>query len=338
MIDLRSDTVTTPSPAMLDAMVGASIGDDVFGDDPTVNLLQQRVADLLGKEAALYVPSGTMSNQIALRCHTSPGDQIICEDGAHIYRYEGGAPAVLSGITVTCIKTPGGTMTWELIAPSINPDNIHCSPPRLICIENTHNRAGGRVISQDIIEDIAANARKAGLSMHLDGARLWNSHVASGIPFKSLADPFDSVSVCFSKGLGAPVGSVLSGSRKFIDKAIRVRKMLGGGMRQSGLLAAACIYGLDNNIDRLAIDHENAQTIASGVDNPLLEITHPVETNIIVFAVSDTAGLIEHLEKCGVKAVLFGTGLVRMVTNLTVSSDDAKTALTALNSYTGENS
>ncbi|MCP4145531.1 MAG: low-specificity L-threonine aldolase [bacterium] len=338
MIDLRSDTVTTPSPAMLEAMVGASIGDDVFGDDPTVNLLQQRVADLLGKEAALYVPSGTMSNQIALRCHTSPGDQIICEDGAHIYRYEGGAPAVVSGVTVTCVKTPDGTLTWELIAPSINPDNIHCPPPRLICIENTHNRAGGRVIPQNLIEDVAVNARKTGLSLHLDGARLWNSHVASGIPFKTLAGPFDSVSVCFSKGLGAPVGSVLSGSRKFIDKAIRVRKMLGGGMRQAGLLAAACIYGLDNNIERLSIDHQNAQTIANGVDNPFLSITHPVETNIIVFAVSDTAGLIEHLEKCGVKAVLFGTGLVRMVTNLTVSSDDAKTALAALNSYTGDNS
>jgi threonine aldolase len=336
MIDLRSDTVTIPSPAMLDAMVGAFVGDDVFGDDPTVNLLQSRVAEILGKEASLFVPSGTMSNQIAIKCHTNPGDQVICEAGSHIYRYEGGAPAVISGVTLTTIHTEDGTLTWDLVKPALNPDNIHCSAPRLICIENTHNRAGGRIISQETIKDISQNARNLGVNMHLDGARLWNCHVETGLSLKELASPFDSISVCFSKGLGAPVGSVLSGSRNFINRAIRVRKMLGGGMRQSGILAAACLFALDNNIERLAADHQNAQLIADGLDTPLINLTHKVETNIIVFSVKNPDYLLAHLEKRGVKAVFFGDGLVRMVTNLNVNTDDAETAIHALNSYSGE--
>jgi len=237
-VDMRSDTVTRPTPAMREAMMAADVGDDVFGDDPTIIRLQAEVAALLGKAAALYVPSGTMSNQLAVKAQTGPGDQVVLEDGAHIYRYEAGAPGVISGVQLTCVPTSDGLLDWPAIGAALNPDNVHCAPPALVCLENTHNRAGGRILPQDEVVRIGEEVHARGLRFHLDGARLWHAHVASGTGLAQLAAPFDSVSVCFSKGLGAPVGSVLVGDRPTIDRAYRFRKMLGGGMRQAGILAA----------------------------------------------------------------------------------------------------
>jgi len=241
LIDMRSDTVTRPTSGMMQAMMDAEVGDDVFGDDPTINRLQDVVAERLGKEAALYVPSGTMSNQLALMAQTSRGDQVVLEDGAHIYRYEVGAPAVLSGVLLSCVKTADGIMTWPDVEGALNPEASYCAPPAMVCLENTHNGAGGRILPQSGVLDIAKEVQQRGLRFHLDGARLWHAHVATGLSLAELAAPFDSVSVCFSKGLGAPVGSVLVGDRSTITRAYRFRKMLGGGMRQGGILAAACL-------------------------------------------------------------------------------------------------
>jgi threonine aldolase len=253
IIDLRSDTVTRPTPGMRQAMAAAEVGDDVFGDDPTVIALQDRVAALLGKEAALYVPSGTMSNQLALLAQTRPGDQVVLEDGAHIYRYEAGAPSVLSGVLLTCVKAPGGQIDWPLVEGALNPaDNVHIAPPSLVCLENTHNGAGGRIVPQENVRTIAEGAHGRRLRVHLDGARLWHVHVATGASLAELAAPVDTVSVCFSKALGAPVGSALVGDRETIVRAHRFRKLLGGGMRQAGILAAGCLHALDHHLESLA--------------------------------------------------------------------------------------
>ncbi|MCP4572989.1 MAG: aminotransferase class I/II-fold pyridoxal phosphate-dependent enzyme [bacterium] len=337
-IDMRSDTVTRPTPAMLAAMADAELGDDVFGDDPTVNRLQERVADLLGKEAALYVPSGTMGNQLAVRAQARAGDQVVLEDGAHIYRYEAGAPAVLTGVQLTCVPAPGGLLDWPLVKSALNPDNVHCAPPSLVCLENTHNRAGGRIMPQSDVVAIAAGAHARGLCVHLDGARLWHAHVATGTALADLAAPADTVSVCFSKGLGAPVGSVLAGDAGAMATAYRFRKMLGGGMRQAGLLAAACLHALDHHLERLAEDHDHAQHLAGGLANPHLKINHPVDTNIVIFDVADPGGdeaLLEHLAAGGVLGVGFGPGRVRLVPNLDTSAADVRRALDVLNAYTG---
>ena len=286
MIDMRSDTVTVPTEPMRQAIARAQVGDDVFGDDPTINLLQERVAELLGKEAALYVPSGTMGNQLALRSQTQPGDQVVLEDGAHIYRYEAGGPAALSGLLVTCVEAPGGILDWPMVEGALNSPNVHCAPPALICLENTHNRAGGRILPQANVVRIAEQAHARGLRVHLDGARLWHVHVATGASLAELAGPADSVSVCFSKALGAPVGSVLAADRRTITRAHRFRKMWGGGMRQAGILAAACLYALDHHLERLAEDHAHAAMIARGLDHPDLKVNHPVETNIVILDVA----------------------------------------------------
>ncbi len=338
IVDMRSDTVTRPDAGMRQAMAAAEVGDDVFGDDPTVNRLQDEVAALLGKEAALYVPSGTMGNQLALRAQTRHGDQVLLEDGAHIYRYEAGGPAALSGLLTTCIPAPEGILTADLVEAALNPDNVHCAPPSLVCVENTHNRAGGRILPQENLRAIAELAHDRGLRVHLDGARLWHAHIATGLSLAELAGPADTVSVCFSKGLGAPVGSVLAGDRGTIARAHRFRKMLGGGMRQVGILAAACLYALEHNLPRLIDDHRRAARIASALDNPALAVNHPVETNIVIIDVMGPGrdeALLRHLERAGVLAVGFGPGRVRLVPNLDTDDAAVDRAIEALNAFSG---
>ena len=297
MIDLRSDTITRPTPAMRAAMNAAEVGDDVFGEDPTVNLLEEAVADRLGKEAAVFVPSGTMSNQVAVKVHTRPGDEILCDANCHIYCYEQGGPAVLSGATCRLIDGDYGILDVTQLEDKIRPDDQHCVRTRLVCLENTHNRGGGRVYPIEKIEAISRWARKHNLAMHLDGARLWNAVVATGIPAREWARHFDTVSVCFSKGLGAPVGSALAGPRDLIRAARRARKLFGGGMRQAGVIAAAALYALDHHVERLAEDHRNAQIIAQAIaDTPGLRLTPPeVETNLIWVYVEPEMGSVKEV-------------------------------------------
>src|SRR5438876_1733963 len=254
-IDLRSDTVTRPTPGMRAAIQAAEVGDDVFGEDPTVNRLQERVAALLGKEAALYVPSGTMSNQIAIKTQTVPGDELLCEATCHVYNYEAGGPAVLSGVMCRTIDGDCGLVDVSQLADKIRPVNEHLVRTRLVCLENTHNRGGGRIYPLEKIRAISSWAHRHGLLVHLDGARLWNAVVATGIPAAEWAKHCDSVSVCFSKGLGAPIGSALVGTRELVAKARHIRKLFGGGMRQAGVAAAGALYALEHHIERLAEDH-----------------------------------------------------------------------------------
>jgi threonine aldolase len=282
MIDLRSDTVTRPTEAMRAKMAAAEVGDDVYGEDPTVAALQERVAAMLGKESALFVSSGTMGNQLAIRCHTEPGDEVIVGEGAHPMFHESGAAPALSGIQFA-IAGKGGLYTADEMEALIKPKAYWSPRTSLVCVENTHNRAGGRIFPQDAAVAVATRAHAHGLGVHLDGARLWNAHIATRRPLNELAAPFDTVSVCFSKGLGAPVGSALAGPRPFIERARRFRKMWGGGMRQSGILAAAAIFALDHHLERLASDHAHAQKLAqatakiAGVRVDLAT----VETNIV---------------------------------------------------------
>src|SRR5947209_3024295 len=259
VIDLRSDTVTRPTPGMRAAMQAAEVGDDVFGEDPTINRLQERVAALLGKEAALYVPSGTMSNQICIKAHTQPGDELLCEATCHVYNYEAGGPAVLSGVTCRTIEGDYGVLDITQLEDKVRPVNDHLVRTRVVCLENTHNRGGGRVYPLEKVQAISAWAHRHGLIMHLDGARLWNAVVATGTPAREWARHFDSVSVCFSKGLGAPIGSALAGTRDFVTRAKRVRKLLGGGMRQAGVAAAGALYAVEHHVERLAEGHPNAR-------------------------------------------------------------------------------
>src|SRR3954447_12374254 len=258
-IDLRSDTVTRPTPAMRRAMAEAEVGDDVLGEDPTVLELERRTAELLGKEAALFVPSGTMANQIAVGVHAGQGDELICDATSHIYVWEGGGIARLWGATTRTVSGDRGLIDLSTIKGMIRPDDSHYVRTRLVCLENTHNRGGGRVHPLGQVAAISAWARGHGLAMHLDGARLMNAVVASGVPAAEWASHFDTVSVCFSKGLGAPVGSILAGTAEAIRKAHRLRKAFGGGMRQAGILAAAALYALDHHVERLAEDHRHAQ-------------------------------------------------------------------------------
>jgi threonine aldolase len=335
---MRSDTVTRPTPEMRAAMLEAEVGDDVFGDDPTVIRLQEVVAERLGLESALFVPSGTMSNQLALKAQTSPGDQVVLEDGAHIYRYEGGGPGLLSGVQLTCVPTAEGLLAWPQVVAALHPDNIHYAPPALVCLENTHNRAGGRILPQEEVVRIGTEVHARGLRLHLDGARLWHAHVATGTSLADLAAPFDTVSVCFSKGLGAPVGSVLAGDRATIVRAHRFRKVFGGGMRQVGMLAAACLYALDHHLERLAEDHVHARLLAAGLDHPDLAVNHPVDTNIVIVSVQGAGGdesLLAHLAKEGILAVGFGPGRVRLIPHLEHSRADVQRVVDALNGWPG---
>ena len=320
MIDLRSDTVTRPSDGMKDAMMNAAVGDDVFGEDPTAIELQDEVAALLGKEAALFVPSGVMSNQLAVRVHTSPGDEVILESGCHIANHETGAASALAGAQLRCVEGDRGIMNPADVEAAIRPGYYWEPNPRLICIENTHNQAGGVVYPLAIIRQIAAIAQAQNLSLHLDGARLWNASLASGVSEADFAGPFDSVSVCLSKGLGAPVGSVLAGNASFIKKAHRFRKMYGGGMRQVGILAAAGLFALRNQKSDLARDHSNAKRLALGLSEIGSFTLDPslVQTNIVMFDVSngfDAQGALKTMKSNGILMVPFGPHTIRATTH-----------------------
>jgi threonine aldolase len=329
MIDLRSDTVTRPTPAMRAAMAAAEVGDDVFADDPSVNALQERIAALLGKEAALFLPTGTQSNLCGLMAHCGRGDEYLVGQMAHTYRWEGGGAAVLGSIQPQPLaQAPDGTMALTEIEGAIKPDDAHFARTRLLALENTW---GGKVLPQDYVLAATALARSRGLATHLDGARLFNAAVASGgdarAAARRLAEPFDTVSVCFSKGLGAPVGSALCGPRELIARAHRVRKMLGGGMRQAGVLAAAVLHALDHHIDRLAEDHANARRLAEGLQGlPGVQCEMP-QTNIVFVDVAPERahGVVDRARAQGVLC----TGLyrLRLVTHLDVSRPDIDRAI-----------
>jgi threonine aldolase len=331
-IDLRSDTVTRPTPGMRAAMANAEVGDDVFGEDPTVIRLQERVAALLGKEAALFVPSGTMSNQICLKAQTQPGDELICESTCHVYNFEAGGPAVLSSVTCRTLEGEYGILDVGQLEDKIRRVDDHLVRTRVIALENTHNRGGGRVYPLEKIRAISTWAHANSLIMHLDGARLWNAMVATGIPAAEWCRHFDSVSVCFSKGLGAPIGSALAGSREFIIRARRVRKLFGGGMRQAGVIAAAALFSLDHHIERLAEDHLHARVIAQAItDTPGLRLDPPeVETNLVWFEVDPELGsakdIAARLKQKGIWVQPVGGHTIRVCTHLDVSAAQAERA------------
>jgi threonine aldolase len=332
IIDLRSDTVTRPSPGMRRVMADAEVGDDVYGEDPTVNLLQRRVAGLLGKEDALFVTSGTMGNQLSIKVHTQPGDEIIVEGDAHVFQYETGGAAFLSSVQVHTVHGTRGILTPELVRGAIRPKIYYMPRTRVVCLENTHNRAGGTIYPLEVIRQIADVAREHGLRMHLDGARLWNASAATGIAPEVYAAPFDSVSVCLSKGLGAPVGSVIAGTRAFIEAALHYRKIFGGGMRQAGILAAAGIYALDHNMDRLKEDHRNARVLADVVASLPGCIIDPesVQTNIVIADITGTgrtaSQVVEKLKEQGVLIGDAGSTRIRFVTHLDVSEAQVRAA------------
>ncbi|HEX6961647.1 MAG TPA: low-specificity L-threonine aldolase [Lacipirellula sp.] len=336
MIELRSDTFTKPTPAMREAMAGADVGDDVYREDPTVNRLEEKVAALLGKEAALFVPSGTMGNQMGVRVHCQPGDEFLCNSDCHIYMYEQGAAAQLFGLSARPIAAEGHLLTLEHLEDKIRPDDVHHPRTRLVTLENTHNRGGGRIQPYDEVVRICRWAAEHGLARHLDGARLFNAVVASGISAADWAQHFDTVSVCFSKGLGAPIGSALIGPRDKIEQARRLRKALGGGWRQAGILAAAAIYALDHHIERLAEDHANAQTLADAIrktDGLSLD-PEQVDTNIVIFRIDERLGsaeqLCQRLAEQDVRMHTISSNGVRAVFNLDVSAEDSRKACEVL--------
>ncbi len=328
--DLRSDTVTQPSPLMKRAMMGAPLGDDVLGDDPTVQALEARIAQIMGKEAGLFFPSGTQANETAIAVHTRPGDEILVERRAHIANYESGGPAALSGVTVHIVETRDGVLRPERLAPKIRPHDVHFARTRLVCFENTHNGHGGRVFPIEEMETAAAWAREEGLRIHLDGARLFNAVVASGVPAPRWGACADTVSLCLSKGLGAPVGTCLVGDRETITAARWVRKRLGGGMRQVGILAAAGLYALEHNIERLAEDHALARAIAEGLaalDGVEVDLDS-VQTNIVLIQVTAPGvrpdELVQALEERGVRMLQTGADQLRAVTHLDVGPGAAE--------------
>jgi threonine aldolase len=320
---------------MREAIATADVGDDVFGDDPTVNALEARVASMFGAEAALFVPSGTMGNLVALATITRPGDEVILDRQCHVFNYEVASVAALAGVQVCPLDGERGVLTAEMVEPHIREENLHCPPTRVIAMENTHNRAGGRVYPIEEMRRIRELARDRGLLVHLDGARICNAHVATGVALAEYYACADTMSMCFSKGLGAPVGSIVISTRDVITRARKKRKQLGGGMRQAGLLAAAAMYALDHNIERLREDHEGARRLAAAIERAEgLRLTHDVETNIVVFAVDPAVwtvdALLARLAEEGVLAVPFGTGQVRMVTHLDVSTEDIDRAVDIL--------
>jgi threonine aldolase len=328
-VDLRSDTVTRPTAAMRAAMAAAEVGDDVYGEDPTVNLLQETAARRVGKEAALFVPSGTMANQIAIRLHTHHGDLVLAGEGAHCLRFESGAAAAISGVQVRTLAS-GGLFDAADLRAAITPPDHHHPPTTLVAIENTHNAAGGRVFPHAALGAIAAVARERKLRLHLDGARLFNAEVASGIPAAEWARPFDTVSFCLSKGLGAPVGSLLCGSAAAIDGAHRLRKMLGGGMRQAGILAAAGLYALEHHVGRLADDHRNARRFAAGLAALGATVEGEPETNIVMFRVPRPESFSARARAHGVLINAAAPGRFRAVLHLDVSTEDVEQALDRL--------
>ncbi len=329
--DLRSDTFTKPSPPMLDAMFKASVGDDVFGEDPSVNQLESMAAALFGMETALFCPSGTMTNQIAIKCHTQPGDEVICDKVSHVYIYEGGGIAFNSGCQVKALDGDLGRLTAAQITESINPDDVHKARTRLVSLENTANRGGGSCYNFFELQRIKEVCLNNKLSLHLDAARLWNALVVKNETPKQYGEVFDSISICLSKGLGAPVGSLLLGNSDYIKKARRVRKVFGGGMRQAGYLAAAGIYALENNINRLAEDHQHAKQIAAALSKKdFIGKIMPVETNIIIFEVTgsyDPGLLCLTLKEHDILCLSISATQVRMVTHLDFSKEMLKNLL-----------
>ncbi|MEZ4800392.1 MAG: GntG family PLP-dependent aldolase [Flavobacteriales bacterium] len=327
-IDLRSDTVTRPTPAMKEAMMNAPLGDDVFSEDPTINELQRYAAELFGMEDALYCSSGTQTNQIAINVHTTPGDEVICSNMAHVSVYEGGGIALNSGCSVALLEGDRGRITADQVKNHINPDDIHRPITRLVCVEDTMNKGGGAIYAFDEIKKIAKVCKENNLAFHCDGARLFNALVATGISPKEYGAQFDSISICLSKGLGAPVGSLLLGTKSFIQKARRRRKSMGGGMRQAGIIAAAGLYALKHHVDRLKIDHDYAAQLGGVLEKcASVESVLPVETNIVIFQLKaglTSESVVAKLAENGILCFPFGPDKIRMVTHLDLTSDHYK--------------
>lgn len=325
MINLISDTVTKPTPAMLQAMMEATVGDDVFGEDPTIKALEEKGAQLFGKPAALFCPSGTMTNQIAIKVHTQPLDEVICDEYSHVYQYETGGYAFNSGVSMNLIKGTNGKITAEQVAAAVKPVYDWLPISKLVVLENTCNKGGGSYYTLDEIEPIKAVCKDKGLRLHLDGARLFNALVETGESTQAVGELFDSISICLSKGLGAPVGSLLIGEQEFIRQARRFRKVMGGGMRQAGYLAAAGIYALENNVERLKEDNERAKAIGVVLEGlSYVSAVRPVQSNIVIFDVKapwTAASFLEKLAEKGINASPFGPQTVRLVTHLDVTAD-----------------
>ncbi len=343
MIDLRSDTVTKPTPEMRKAMANAEVGDDVYGEDPTVNLLQEKAAEIFGKEAALFVPTGSMGNQIAVKLHTKPGDEIIIEERGHILNWELGMPAIAAGVTIRAVRAANenGMLTWAEIETALHLNMpYYACPTGLICLENTHNFGGGSVMSADETDEICNNAHKLNLPVHLDGARIFNSAIAQNESVANLTKSVDSVQFCLSKGLGAPIGSLVLGTKSFIEEARTWRKRFGGGMRQTGILAAAGLIALIESPKRLHIDHENARRLAEGAANikGISIDAEKVQTNIVIFDVNETgktsAEICNALKESDIHASPFGTA-IRMVTHCDVSREDVETTIDRLKTISG---
>jgi threonine aldolase len=335
MIDLRSDTVTKPSPAMRAAMASAEVGDDVYGEDPTINRLEHRAAEVFEREASIFVPTGTMGNQIAIKLHTRPGQEIICEERGHIFNYEMAMLAWFSGCVVRPLRADDGILTWSLIQPKLSGKIYYLAQTGLISLENTHNIAGGTVMPPAVFDDICDRAHALGLPVHLDGARIFNAAVALGRPVAEITRKADSIMFCLSKGLGSPVGSMLVGSKDFIAEARRTRKALGGGMRQAGVLAAAGLIALEESPKRLHEDHANAKFLAQGLaETEGVKLPSAVNTNIIVFDVSGTgktsAEIARHLAERGVLASTINQQTMRLVTHCDVGRTDCEKALHAM--------
>jgi threonine aldolase len=326
VIDLRSDTVTRPTQAMRQAMFEAALGDDVFGEDPTVNRLEEYVAALLGKEVALYAPSGTMCNQIGVFINTTRGDEVLLHEGAHIFNYEAGAPALLSGVQLRPLPGEGGVISPETVRAAVRPENVHFPRPKLLCLENTHNTAGGRVFPLEDFAAVAAEARELGLKVHLDGARLFNAQAATGSLAREWCEHADTVSVCSSKGLGAPVGSLLAGDRETIGEARRARKVFGGGMRQAGVIAAGSLYAFEHHTERLAEDHERAKRLADGLAEAGYRVDPP-ETNIVLVEVEKPEAFLQALAREGVLATPGKAGFVRLCTHLDLGDEEIEAAI-----------
>ncbi|HEU5233379.1 MAG TPA: GntG family PLP-dependent aldolase [Terriglobales bacterium] len=341
VIDLRSDTVTRPTPAMRRAMAEAEVGDDVYGEDPTVNRLEASAARIFGREAALFVPTGTMGNQIAIKVHTRPGQEIICEERAHILDWEMAMPALFSGCLIRTLRGEDGILTWSEIKNKIPSSSYARAQTGLIELENTHNMAGGAITAPEVTNEICRQAHDRGIPVHLDGARIFNAAVALGRPVAEVAGKVDSVMFCLSKGLGAPVGSMLVGSRKFIDQARSVRKALGGGMRQAGVLAAAGLIALEEMPNRLDEDHTNARWLAGSLaDVPGIKIApEKVRTNIVIFDISgtklDSAAFLQRLKEKNVIASAVSQSLVRLVTHFDVTREDCEQAVEAIRAVCG---
>jgi len=328
LIDLRSDTVTRPTEGMRRAMLEAPVGDDVFGEDPTVNRLEDYVADLLGKEAALYAPSGTMTNQMGVHVGTNRGEEVLLHEGAHIFVYEAGAPAMLSSLQLRTLPGENGVLDPETVRSSVRPDDVHFPRSRLLCLENTHNTSGGKVFPLEDFAAVAATAKELGLKVHLDGARLFNAQAATGTPASEWCAHADTISVCSSKGLGAPIGSLLAGDEETILEARRARKAFGGGMRQAGIIAAASLYAFENHVDRLAEDHAQARDLASGLRDAGYKV-HDPETNLVLVAVEDPSEFLQAFAREGVLATPGKPGYVRLCTHLDVGHKEIEKAVEA---------